>query len=138
VDRPDVEKVMILLTDGLNTANRFTTNPSQIDSRTAAVCENIKNAKIKLFTVRGIEGNLSLLQGCASASNLFATCRSQASSRASSRRSPPRSPARGYRGSRAMRIAQTRVVNRTSLRRVKKAANAATDHQRLGGKLRKS
>jgi hypothetical protein len=28
VDRPDVDKVMILLTDGLNTANRFTTNPS--------------------------------------------------------------------------------------------------------------
>ena len=25
--RPDVDKVMILLTDGLNTANRFTTNP---------------------------------------------------------------------------------------------------------------
>ena len=62
---------MILLTDGLNTANRFTTNPSQIDSRTAAVCENIKKAKIKLFTVRVIEGNLSLLQGCASASNVF-------------------------------------------------------------------
>ena len=71
VDRPDVDKVMILLTDGLNTANRFTTNASQIDSRTAAVCDNIKQAKIKLFTVRVIEGNLSLLQGCASASNMF-------------------------------------------------------------------
>jgi hypothetical protein len=71
VDRPDVDKVMILLTDGLNTANRFTTNPSQIDSRTAAVCDNIKKAKIKLFTVRVIEGNLGLLQGCASASNMF-------------------------------------------------------------------
>ena len=71
VDRPDVEKVMILLTDGLNTANRFTTNPTQIDNRTAEVCDNIKKAKIKLFTVRVIEGNLSLLQGCASASNMF-------------------------------------------------------------------
>jgi len=71
VDRPDVDKVMILLTDGLNTANRFTTNPSQIESRTAAVCDNIKKAKIKLFTVRVIEGNLGLLQGCASASNMF-------------------------------------------------------------------
>ena len=70
-DRPDVEKVMILLTDGLNTANRFTTNPTQIDNRTAAVCDNIKKAKIKLFTVRVIEGNLALLQGCASASNMF-------------------------------------------------------------------
>ena len=69
--RPDVDKVMILLTDGLNTANRFTTNPSQIDARTAAVCDNIKKAKIKLFTVRVIEGNLALLQGCATASNMF-------------------------------------------------------------------
>ena len=69
--RPDIDKVMILLTDGLNTANRFTTNPSQIDARTAAVCDNIKKAKIKLFTVRVIEGNLNLLQGCASAPNMF-------------------------------------------------------------------
>jgi Flp pilus assembly protein TadG len=69
--RPDVEKVMILLTDGLNTANRFTTNPTQIDARTAAVCDNIKKAKIKLFTVRVIEGNLNLLQSCASATNMF-------------------------------------------------------------------
>jgi hypothetical protein len=63
--------VIILLTDGLNTANRFTTNPTQIDARTAAVCDNIKLAKIKLFTVRVIEGNLALLQGCATAPNMF-------------------------------------------------------------------
>ena len=69
--RPDVEKVIILLTDGLNTANRFTNNASQIDKRTAAVCDNIKKAKIKLFTVRVIEGNLDLLQGCATAPNMF-------------------------------------------------------------------
>lgn len=69
--KPDVEKVMILLTDGLNTANRFTTVPSQIDARTAAVCDNIKKAKIKLFTVRVIEGNLALLQGCATAPSMF-------------------------------------------------------------------
>ncbi len=71
VDRPDVEKVLILLTDGLNTANRFTTNPTQIDNRTAAVCDNIKKANIKLSTVRVIEGNLSLLQSCATASYMF-------------------------------------------------------------------
>jgi Flp pilus assembly protein TadG len=69
--RPDVEKVIILLTDGLNTANRFTTNPAQIDNRTAEVCDNIKKAKIKLFTVRVIEGNASLLQSCATAANMF-------------------------------------------------------------------
>jgi len=69
--KPDVEKVMILLNDGLNTANRFTTVPSQIDARTATVCDNIKQAGIRLFTVRVIEGNLALLQGCASAPNMF-------------------------------------------------------------------
>ncbi len=71
VVRADVEKVIILLTDGLNTANRFTTNPTQIDKRTEAVCNNIKSAKIKMFTVRVIEGNAALLQACATASNMF-------------------------------------------------------------------
>ena len=69
--RPDVDKVIILLTDGLNTANRFTTNASQIDARTAAVCDNIKAAKIKMYTVRVIEGNAALLQACATASNMY-------------------------------------------------------------------
>ena len=67
----DVEKVLILLTDGLNTQNRFTTNAAQIDARTAAVCDNVKKAKIRVFTVRVIEGNLNLLQACASAPNMF-------------------------------------------------------------------
>ena len=67
----DVEKVLILLTDGLNTQNRFTTNAAQIDARTAAVCDNVKKAKIRVFTVRVIEGNLPLLQACASAPNMF-------------------------------------------------------------------
>ena len=69
--KPDVDKVMILLTDGLNTQNRWTTVPSQIDARTAAVCDNIKQDNIKLYTVRVIEGNLALLQGCATAPNMF-------------------------------------------------------------------
>jgi Flp pilus assembly protein TadG len=67
----EVEKVLILLTDGLNTKNRFTTNPSQIDKRTEAVCQNLKNEKIRVFTIRVIEGNVPLLQGCASAPNMF-------------------------------------------------------------------
>jgi len=67
----DVEKVLILLTDGLNTANRFTTNPSQIDKRTETVCDNVKKAKIRVFTVRVIEGNVDLLRNCATASNMF-------------------------------------------------------------------
>ena len=68
---PDVEKVVILLTDGLNTQNRFTTVPSQIDARTQQVCANIKAASIKMYVVRVIEGNATLLQGCASAPNMY-------------------------------------------------------------------
>jgi Flp pilus assembly protein TadG len=69
--RPDVEKVIILLTDGLNTQNRFTTVPSQIDARTAAVCDNIKKAAIRMYVVRVIEGNADLLSGCATAPNMY-------------------------------------------------------------------
>ena len=69
--RPDVEKVIILLTDGLNTQNRFTTTPSAIDARTAAVCANIKAANIRMYVVRVIEGNATLLSGCATAANMY-------------------------------------------------------------------
>jgi Flp pilus assembly protein TadG len=69
--KPDVDKVLILLTDGLNTQNRFTTVPSQIDARTAAVCDNVKKANIKVYTVRVIEGNVDLLRSCATADNMF-------------------------------------------------------------------
>jgi Flp pilus assembly protein TadG len=69
--RPDVEKVIILLTDGLNTANRFTTVSSQIDARTAEACTNVKAANIKLFTVRVIEGNATLLRDCATSPAMF-------------------------------------------------------------------
>jgi len=69
--RPDVEKVIILLTDGLNTQNRFTTTPSAIDARTAAVCANIKAANIKMYVVRVIEGNATLLSSCATSPNMY-------------------------------------------------------------------
>jgi hypothetical protein len=60
--RPDVEKVIILLTDGLNTQNRFTTVPSQIDARTQQVCANIKAAGIRMYVVRGEPFGLAPLQ----------------------------------------------------------------------------
>jgi uncharacterized protein YegL len=68
---PDLDKVIILLTDGENTEawnnsnNTKITSRSAIDARTALVCENIKLATIKIYTVRVIEGNASLLRSCA-------------------------------------------------------------------------
>ena len=60
------KKIIILLTDGENTENRWTTSTSSIDLRTQKACENIKAAGVTLYTVLVMEGNASLLQGCAS------------------------------------------------------------------------
>lgn len=67
----DLDKVLILLTDGDNTQNRFSSTQSQIDTRTTKACTNIKNANIKVYTVRVIDGNASLLQGCASKPEMY-------------------------------------------------------------------
>jgi Flp pilus assembly protein TadG len=62
---PDLDKVIVLLTDGQNTQNRFTTSTSSIDSRTEKVCANAKADNIKVYTVRVIDGNATLLRNCA-------------------------------------------------------------------------
>jgi Flp pilus assembly protein TadG len=67
----DVEKVIILLTDGNNSKNRWTSSTSEIDKRTKAVCTNVKAAGIKLITIRVIEGNAALLKECASDPSLY-------------------------------------------------------------------
>jgi len=63
--QPDLDKVIILLTDGQNTQNRFSTTTSSIDKRTEAVCANLKATNIKVYTVRVIDGNATLLKDCA-------------------------------------------------------------------------
>jgi Flp pilus assembly protein TadG len=68
---PDLDKVIILLTDGENTQNRWTDSSSSIDSRTQKVCENAKAANIKVYTVRVIEGNASLIRGCATKPEMY-------------------------------------------------------------------
>jgi Flp pilus assembly protein TadG len=69
--KPDLDKVIILLTDGDNTLNRWSDSSSSIDNRTKAACANVKAANIKLYTVRVINGNTSLLQGCATKPDMF-------------------------------------------------------------------
>ena len=61
----DLEKIMVFLTDGLNTQNRWTTEPTIIDARTQVVCDNIKADGVKIYTIRVVNGNAALLQGCA-------------------------------------------------------------------------
>ena len=69
--KPDLDKVIILLTDGDNTQNRWSTTQAQIDARTTLVCNNIKAANIKLYTIRVIDGNASLLRSCATKTSMY-------------------------------------------------------------------
>ncbi len=77
-----VDKVMIVLTDGLNTQNRWdqqicyfswwcNDGAAKIDARLSAACTNAKTAGIKVYTVRVIDGNADLLKGCASKDSFF-------------------------------------------------------------------
>jgi hypothetical protein len=68
---PDREKVIVLLTDGQNTKNRWTSQTSKIDERTELACANIKAANIKIYTVRVIDGNATLLKNCASKPSMY-------------------------------------------------------------------
>ncbi len=67
-------QIIILLTDGLNTQNRWYTSQNSIDNRQATTCANIKAAGITLYTVQvNTDGDptSTLLQQCASDSSKF-------------------------------------------------------------------
>lgn len=68
---PNVTKFVILLTDGDNTQNRWSTSQAQIDARTQAACTNVKNAGIQIYTIRVINGNAGLLQNCATNPGMY-------------------------------------------------------------------
>ncbi len=68
---PDLDKVIVLLTDGQNTQNRFSSSTSSIDSRTEKACTNAKADNIKVYTVRVIDGNAALLRNCATKPDWF-------------------------------------------------------------------
>ncbi len=67
----DLDKVIILLTDGENTQNRWSSNAKTIDARTKLACDNVKAANIKLYTIRVIDGNAALLKQCATSPDMF-------------------------------------------------------------------
>jgi Flp pilus assembly protein TadG len=63
------QQVVILLTDGLNTENRWDNSATPIDNRTRLACTNIKNAGVTIYAVQVNTGNdptSTLLQDCAS------------------------------------------------------------------------
>ena len=66
--------VIILLTDGLNTQNRWYSSQSKIDAREEMTCSNIKAAGVTLYTIQvntGGDPTSTLLQNCASSSDKF-------------------------------------------------------------------
>jgi Flp pilus assembly protein TadG len=62
------QQVIILLTDGLNTEDRWYTSQASIDARQQMTCDNINAAKITLYTVQvntSGDPTSTLLQKCA-------------------------------------------------------------------------
>jgi Flp pilus assembly protein TadG len=67
-------RAIILLTDGLNTQDRWYSSQSAIDTRQQKTCANIKAAGITLYTVQVNTGNdatSTMLQNCASDASKF-------------------------------------------------------------------
>lgn len=82
VPEPGTNRVIVFMTDGFNTANRWTNvlsgngTTADIDARTQLVCQNIKAAGVSVYTIQVDTGGDSppstLLQNCASnVSNWF-------------------------------------------------------------------
>jgi Flp pilus assembly protein TadG len=68
------QQVIILLTDGLNTQDRWYNSASSINARQQNTCSNIKAAGITLYTVQvdtGGDPTSTLLQNCASDASKF-------------------------------------------------------------------
>ena len=85
---PDLDKVIIMLTDGDNTEDRWSTTGSQIDARMQMACDNVKAANIKIYTVRVINGNADpAAEAAPPTRTCITTCSRRASSTACSRRS---------------------------------------------------
>ena len=69
----NTQQVMILLSDGLNTQDRWygdgSDQSTQVDARMATACTNAKAAGITIYTVfvdlNGTQGNSTVLQNCA-------------------------------------------------------------------------
>jgi len=66
--------VVILMSDGLNTENRFSGDQSDIDARELITCTNAKNAGITIYTVQvntGGDPTMDVMRKCASSTDKF-------------------------------------------------------------------
>jgi hypothetical protein len=72
----EYKDAIVLLSDGLNTQNRFTTDPDEIDARQKILCANAKAApyNVTVYTVQvntGGDAESAVLKGCASGADKF-------------------------------------------------------------------
>ncbi len=68
------KEAIVLLSDGLNTQNRWYSNASQIDARQKILCANVKAANVVIYTVQvdtGGDGESAVLKECASGTDKF-------------------------------------------------------------------
>jgi Flp pilus assembly protein TadG len=68
------QQVIILLTDGLNTQDRWYTDQASIDARQQMTCTNVKAAGFTVYTIQvntGGDPTSTLLQNCASTTDKF-------------------------------------------------------------------
>jgi hypothetical protein len=89
------QQVIILLTDGLNTQDRWYTDQASIDARQAMTCSNVKAVGITLYTVQVNtygDPTSTLLQNCASDSRNSSCLPPHRRSLRHSSRSAPRFP----------------------------------------------
>lgn len=77
-DPNSLEKVMVYLTDGINTYDRGgigscngSSHCPRVDVRSELVCSGIRNAGITVYTVRLIDGNATLLRNCATHPSMY-------------------------------------------------------------------
>jgi Flp pilus assembly protein TadG len=66
-------KVIVFLTDGLNTEDRYGFSTTNIDADMRQLCASAKTRDVRVFTIRVIEGNDALLRDCATAPEDFFT-----------------------------------------------------------------
>ena len=76
---PNTLQVIVLLSDGLNTQDRFygdgSNQSTSVDNRMSKVCTNVKAAGYIVYTIfvdlNGTQGNSTVLQNCASDSSKY-------------------------------------------------------------------
>jgi hypothetical protein len=72
---PDATNVIILMSDGLNTQNRWygdgSSQNAQIDARMALACTEAKARNIEIYTILVMAGNSTVLQNCASSPSKY-------------------------------------------------------------------